>query len=102
MTTPSADDQVREWITREARESADDQHLRSCGGLTIEHPAAADGSYGCPTGCEYLRLRADLHCPHGHRETFVYGEFGELSFIIEEISKSSLVVDYIYDDGEVG
>lgn len=87
MTTPTPDKKVAALVTRKAREDASDPHLRRCPDLIVEHPDASDGEYGCDSGCEYAELTADISCPHGHSETFRYGEFGQIADLVEEMDR---------------
>jgi hypothetical protein len=84
-----ADAKVAALVKWKAREDAESLHLRECPDLTVEHPDAYNGTYGCDTGCEYARLEADLSCPHGERETFEYGEFGDIADLLREMSKAT-------------
>lgn len=34
-----------------------------------------NGTYGCDTGCDYVRF--EVHCPHCHRMIYQTGTFGE-------------------------
>ncbi|MFG2676959.1 hypothetical protein [Streptomyces sp. NPDC048445] len=68
-------------------------HLVSCPDLHVVDQEAADGSYGCETGCEYARLEADLVCSHGMREEYEYGDFGELADMLREICSEQLALE---------
>jgi len=61
------------------------QHLSKCCDAAVTYEGS-DGSYGCDTGCEYARLEAVIVCPHGERDEYTYGWFGELADIIDEIT----------------
>ena len=82
------DEKVAGMIVRKWLAEADDEHLRICAEIVVTHPEAYDSSYGCDTGCEYVRLEADLSCPHGHAQRFEYGEFGDLAMLLEEIGRT--------------
>ena len=84
----TADEKTAEMIVRRARAEIDDAHLRDCPDMAVAHPEAYDSSYGCDTGCEYVRLEADLSCPHGHAQRFEYGEFGDLAMLLEEMGRT--------------
>jgi hypothetical protein len=62
-----------------------DNHLAGCPDLTAVDVDAQGGSYGCDTGCDYARFEAVLTCPHGEREEYMYGTFGELSYMVEDM-----------------
>lgn len=79
-----ADELVGAWLTRKFRNEGQDEHLRGCPDLAIDWDGG-DGTYGCDTGCEYVRLEAALTCPHGHREEFEYGNWGYMSEILREL-----------------
>lgn len=64
-------------------------HLSSCPDITVTDADASDGSYGCDTGCEYVRFEAVLTCPHGESEAHEFGEFGELTWILEDLEKQA-------------
>lgn len=55
----------------------------------MEDPDAYNGSYGCDTGCDYARFEAVITCPHGEREQFEWGDFGEIGRILEEFEEES-------------
>lgn len=75
---------VRGWVLREFRDDTTG-HLSTCPLASLEEYDADDGSYGCDTGCEYVRVSATAVCPHGEREEWQHGEFGELSMVIEDL-----------------
>lgn len=86
---------VRAYIIESYRSAHPDHHLATCGQMTVEEADARDGSYGCDTGCEYVRFEAVLTCPHDEREEYEYGQFGELSYLIEDLEREA-------DRGESG
>ena len=65
-----------------------DEHLRTCGDVSVEHAEAWDGLYGCDTGCEYARLEAHISCPHGHAVDYEYGTFGEVADLVEDYQRT--------------
>ena len=91
----SADERVKRWILGEFREAFADawrvreslRHLAACDGAEAADVTGGDGSYGCETGCEYVRLEAVITCPHGRREEWTWGEFGELADILEGLEE---------------
>ena len=48
---------------------------------------AEDGSYGCDTGCEFVRFTALITCDHGQEFCYEYGTFGDLAMLIEDLEK---------------
>lgn len=85
-TSPAADAKVTMWVTGMYRSKGSNVHLRNCPDLTLSYEGY-DGTYGCDTGCEYLRLECEASCPHGEREEYEYGDFGELSYLLEDIER---------------
>lgn len=78
-----ADELVTAYILDQYRKSTlNIGHLSTCPDVRVEDPDYTDGSYGCDTGCEYVTFDAVITCPHGEREEFEYGEFGDLAGII--------------------
>jgi hypothetical protein len=80
----TADDLLRNHVIAKYRESYNN-HLAQCIGLTVAELDANDSTYGCDTGCEYVRLESVLTCPHGERVDYDWGDFGELAWLIEEL-----------------
>jgi len=81
---------VSEWIVRQyqggGEKGGHNPHLRACPDAVTETLEGGDSSYGCTTGCEYVRLEAVIVCTHGERDDdYTYGEFGELPDIIADI-----------------
>jgi hypothetical protein len=60
-------------------------HLQQCPEIEISYASGEDGSYGCDTGCEYVRLEATLKCHHDFSETYHYGSFGDLAILLEDL-----------------
>lgn len=83
--TAEANAAVARWIIKQYRKGGRNKHLASCPDLAAGDVTGEDSSYGCDTGCEYVRLEADMSCPHGERECYAYGKFGELAYILEDI-----------------
>lgn len=86
-----ADQLVARYILRQYREDYRNKakHLSTCTDVVVEHPEAEDGFYGCDTGCEYYTLDATIRCPHGEMEEYHYGDFGEISYILEDMEKET-------------
>lgn len=86
---PDADERVRRLILRRYRSAADGvafpDHLQRCPEVYVDQADARDGSYGCDTGCEYVRFEATIRCPHGGSSQFDWGDFGELTDMLEEM-----------------
>lgn len=84
-----ADDLVNRYVLRWFREESMGHlpHLRECPDLTVTNADARDGSYGCETGCDYVRFEAVITCPHGEREEVEWGQFGELASILEDLER---------------
>lgn len=80
---------VRNYIIDSYRDANPKHHLATCDQLAVEEMDARDGSYGCDTGCEYVRFEAVLTCPHDEREEYEYGNFGELAYIIEDLEREA-------------
>lgn len=70
-----------EWVPK-----AEQPHLVACP-EAVADATAEDGVYGCETGCDYARFEATISCPHGFSEQYEYGQFGELSYILEDLEK---------------
>lgn len=83
--TAHANQLVTAWILRQYRKDGGNEHLRSCEAATVGPVDGGDGGYGCDTGCDYVRLEADIACPHGQTDRFEYGTFGELAWILEDL-----------------
>ena len=81
-----ANQKVARWILAKFRqEAAGSGHLVECSEASVIHFDGGDGYYGCETGCEYLRLEARVVCPHGEQRDYHYGDFGDMSDIIEDL-----------------
>jgi hypothetical protein len=84
-TSPATDRAVSRWVLGQYRGGrGPDLHLVECPDVTVGY-SGYGGGYGCDTGCEYIRLEARISCPHGHSDEFEYGDFGEISYLIEDI-----------------
>lgn len=77
---------VAAWIVRKYRADGSNEHLRGCEATTVA-VEGGDGSYGCDTGCDYVRLEAVVTCPHDQRDEFEYGAFAEMSYILEDLER---------------
>lgn len=83
----TADEKVAEFVKqrfREARYGAG--HLATCESLTVNHAVGDDGTFGCETGCEYVRLTATLSCDHGESTEYEYGTWGTLADLLEDLN----------------
>ncbi|MER7361903.1 hypothetical protein [Nonomuraea wenchangensis] len=89
MNTYDADERVARFILKTYREpgEAENAHLRDCPDATVQDPDAYDGTYGCDTGCDYARFEGVITCPHGEREQFEWGDFGEIGGILDEMEQ---------------
>lgn len=77
---------VTRWVLKRYREAhGRNGHLRDCSDAVATDVEGGDGTYGCDTGCEYVRLEATISCPHGERDEYDYGDFGELAWILEDL-----------------
>ncbi len=86
MTTARerADALVADWNVRLYRTDGDNQHLRECAD-TSASVEGGDGTYGCDTGCEYVRLKAVITCRHRECDTLHYADFGDMASIIYDL-----------------
>lgn len=92
--TPDADAVVAAWIMQQYRYNHgpltfESTHKGACPEATAQDVQGSDGTYGCDTGCDYARLEADITCPHEPPESYKYGTFGELAWILDDILKGS-------------
>lgn len=87
--TIDADELVRRYVRRKFQSECefDHRHLAACPEMQIVVDDAHDGTYGCDTGCEYVRFEATISCPHSDPVEYEFGEFGELSWMIEEMQR---------------
>lgn len=85
--TPSerTDRLLQRYVLKLFREDCDNRHFRECTDIVLIDYEATDGSYGCDTGCSYVRFEADVTCPHGFSEHWESGDFGRLSDVIKEL-----------------
>lgn len=60
-------------------------HLAECPDTIVGNCEVYDSTYGCDTGCDYLRVEATLTCPHGHSVHWEDGDFVELADVIAEM-----------------
>ena len=85
----NADEKVNRLILRRYRSEADGvaypNHIQRCPDVYVAEADASDGTYGCDTGCEYVRFEATLRCPHGEETEFEWGDFGELAYMLDEM-----------------
>lgn len=89
-----ADELVARYILRKYRElnstvysGEPTTYLAGCGEAVVTDPDASNGTYGCDTGCDYYTLTATISCPHGETRDYEYGDFGEISYLIEELEE---------------
>jgi hypothetical protein len=81
----TADQLLRSYVLRKFKDAQPvGHHLRNCEEVTVEFEAH-EGSYGCDTGCEYVRFEARVVCPHGAPVAYEFGEFGDLPGVIEDL-----------------
>jgi hypothetical protein len=77
------DDKLKLYILKQFKRDFPTDHITDCADISVINVDSEDGSYGCDTGCEYVRLTADITCPHIETpHHYEYGEFGELADII--------------------
>jgi hypothetical protein len=63
-------------------------HLRRCPTLRVVSFGGSDGTYGCDTGCEYLRIEGQVVCDHdAEGAEFWVGEFGELVDFLADLDR---------------
>ncbi len=77
---------VAAWIIRKYRTDGGNAHLRSCNSTTVAVDGR-DGTAGCDTGCDYVRLEATVTCPHGQHDTYEYGTYGDIAMIVDELER---------------
>ena len=65
-------------------------HLRKCKTVSAIPKEAYDSTYGCDTGCEYVRLAAVIYCQDGMSIDYEYGDFGDLADILEDMELTDL------------
>jgi hypothetical protein len=88
VDTMIADFLLRRWRAEEPNSyDAADGHLRTCLAAAVTEIDARNGSYGCDTGCEYVRLEATILCLHGEMLTYTYGDFGDLADLLVEVEE---------------
>lgn len=84
----NADRLVEKYILQRFRN--DHMEHGACPGLHVVEHDTEDGSYGCETGCEYVRFSAAVACAAPCEAPapvhFAYGEFGNLADIIETLT----------------
>lgn len=72
----TADDRVSRFVLSRA---VSDSRTHTCIDTKVSFLEGDDGTYGCDTGCEYLRLTAKLTCKHFPEGIeYEYGDFGML------------------------
>lgn len=81
---------VAAWMIRDYLAERDaDPHLKSCPEVTAT-VSGGDGYYGCETGCEYVRLEAEITCPHiGESVEHEYGSFDYMESILADLLAES-------------
>lgn len=92
----SADELLRRYVLRQYREEANRHlppaqrlHMQDCPDAAVTYLDASGGSYGCDTGCEYMRFEATITCPHEQPVEWEWGDFGELAYLIEDLEKEA-------------
>ncbi|MDH2424782.1 hypothetical protein [Sphaerisporangium sp. TRM90804] len=76
---------VTRFVLNQYREEGTNEHLKACPDITTENAEGSDGSYGCDTGCDYVQFEATITCPHGERDGFEWGDFGDMASILERL-----------------
>lgn len=66
---------------------ADNPDHADCPSLRVVDPDASNGTYGCETGCDYTTFTATVGCEHRQPAEYVFGEFGELASILENVER---------------
>lgn len=91
----TADELVQRYVQRQfcIEEARQYPHLTKCPDTIIIVDSARNGTYGCDTGCEYVRFEATVSCPHGESCDYEFGEFSDLASIIEDMRRDGLVLD---------
>jgi hypothetical protein len=88
-----ADELVRRFILGKYREErairthSGRAHLLACPEVEVADPEAYDSTYGCDTGCEYVRFEATIRCPHGYSEEYEWGDFDDIASILPRLDE---------------
>lgn len=83
--TERTDQLLRSYVLGLFRDACSSDHLAECPEAVVTDYDATDGTYGCATGCDYVRFSITVTCPHDHTINWESGEFGELSWIINDL-----------------
>lgn len=89
MSAEEADDRVTRFVIKTYRDEGSNEHLKACPALTATQAEGYDSTYGCDTGCEYVRFEAAMTCEHGERDDFEWGDFDRLADILKQIDEES-------------
>lgn len=87
MYADETDKAVCAWVLDMHQDDGQNEHLKRCPTRRVAEAGARDGTYGCDTGCEYVRLEATITCDDGETEDFTYGDFGDLAWLLEDFLK---------------
>lgn len=84
-----ADELVRRYVQRSFRQECkySQPHLVECPDMIVVVDDAYDGEYGCDTGCEYVRFKATVSCPHQAPTEYEFGEFNDLADIVKDMQR---------------
>jgi hypothetical protein len=82
-----ADRLLRAYVLGEYRDDWPHGHIGQCPEAKVLEFDSRNGSYGCETGCEYLRLEASVGCPHEDPVDYEYGEFGDIAGLITDLEQ---------------
>jgi hypothetical protein len=99
-----ADEKVARFILRDFREevgrwsSEAEKHLAECADAKAAHVDGSNGTYGCDTGCSYARLEAEISCPHGFKADHMYGDFGEIADMLQDIVDDETAIEGATDE----
>lgn len=77
---------LKAYVLDEFRHEEPRSHVATCPTLKILDLEAADGSYGCETGCDYYTLSAMIGCDH-ETVKFTADGFGMVYDLINSLSK---------------
>ena len=81
--TETVEGLLKAWLLARYREAGDsERHLRICPETVVVDHEVTDGTYGCDTGCEFLRWSVTVQCPHHERHEVNDGEFGDMRTVI--------------------
>lgn len=87
-----ADERVARFIVKTYREEGFDEHLTECADLTATLEDMNTGPGACDTGCDRVQFTAAMACPHGIREQFEWGDWGDLPDMLAEMDREASAV----------